>query len=122
MKSRRDFSLESWYNIPIIVNGKSEKMQLTIKSEAMPFFTEEMGLGTGDAVRFTSKVYGSTQIHEGMSIAVRPETPKEDLLAETTVDGITFFINREDEWFFEEYNLEVGYNPEEELLTFDFVK
>lgn len=97
-------------------------MQLTIKSEAMPFFTEEMGLGTGDAVRFTSKVYGSTQIHEGMSIAVRPETPKEDLLAETTVDGITFFINREDEWFFEEYNLEVGYNPEEELLTFDFVK
>lgn len=96
-------------------------MQLTIKSEAMPFFKDEMGLSEGDALRFTSKVYGKTQIHEGMSVAVRPETPKDDLLAETNVDGITFFINQEDKWFFEDYDLEVGYQPEEEVLSFNFV-
>lgn len=95
-------------------------MQIRISDQALKFFKEDMDLGSGDAVRFTSKVYGKTNIHEGVSVMVQVSQPQKVLVSET-IDGITFFAEEDDAWFYNDHSLEVDYDEEEEKLLFTFV-
>lgn len=77
-------------------------MKLNMTNEAANWYIKEMHLSEGDTVKFFGKVYGVN----GFSIALavmEPSRPE----AELTVDGVTFYIERSDAWFFEGKNLEV---------------
>lgn len=82
-------------------------MKLMISKECADWFNEEMGLRPGAGIRFKSKIYASSPINEsfGLSIeAVEPDKPAVTYLAE---NGLLFFIEEEDEWFFDGHDLEV---------------
>ncbi len=82
-------------------------MKLDITEEAANWYIKEMDLKEGDAVNFFGKVYGVNGFSIALSVmeASRPEI-------ETTINGVTFYIEKSDAWFFEGKNLEVTLNPE----------
>ncbi|NLW15681.1 MAG: Fe-S cluster assembly protein HesB [Erysipelothrix sp.] len=77
-------------------------MKLIISNDAADWYIKEMHLNEGDSIKFFGKVYGVN----GFSIALSKEEPSRPL-AETTVKGITFFVERADTWFFEDNDLNI---------------
>lgn len=96
-------------------------MQITISDKANRWFIEEMDLEPGDAVRFLGKLYGKTDVHDNFSVGMRIDDPR-DVLAEKQIDGITYFIEKNDEWFFSGYNFEVQYDEETMDIKYNFIK
>lgn len=96
-------------------------MKLNISDQAHAWYIDEMGLEEGDGVRFYGKVYGSTEVHDNFSVAISMGTPNDPLVTETR-DGITYFIEKDDEWFFKGYNFQVAYSEELEEVTYHFNK
>ncbi len=95
-------------------------MKITISDQAQQWFEDELGIPEGYGIRFLGKVYGKTEIHEGFSVAMNVEEPGGDLLASTTKDGILYFINHSDEWFFSGHDLEVDFDQEREEPIYHF--
>lgn len=94
-------------------------MEITLTAAARQFFRQEMLLKEGDAVRFTSKVYGKTQVHEGFSVAISVEEPGK-VIAAYEADGILYYIDDTDEWFFHGYNFAVDFNESDEAFVYYF--
>lgn len=96
-------------------------MKIQVSDKAHQWYIEEMGLEKGDSVRFFGKVYGKTEIHDNFSVAINIDRPNDPLVTET-VDGITYFIEKSDDWFFSGYNFHVEYNEELDEVTYHFVE
>lgn len=84
-------------------------MKITITPKALAWFKEELEVPAGHGVRFFGKVYGKTQVHDGFSVGMSVEVPEKPI-ASTTVDGLLFFADEADEWFFKGYDLLVDYD------------
>lgn len=84
-------------------------MKITISEKAQKWFESELGITEGKGVRFLGKVYGDTQVHEGFSVAIDVDKPT-DPMGITEVNGIPYFAESGDEWFFSGYDLEVGFD------------
>lgn len=94
-------------------------MKLVITSEAQNWFKKEVAPTMDKGIRFFGKVYGSTNIHEGFSIAMSVESPEQPMV-ELTLDGITYFIEETDDWFFIGYDLYVAYDELKDEPTYRF--
>ena len=94
-------------------------MEITLTDQAVQFFEKDMGLKEGQAVRFTSKVYGKTNIHEGLSVMTQLAQPKRPLIT-TQINGVTYFAEEADAWFYSGNSLNVEYNPNKESILFRF--
>ena len=84
-------------------------MELTVTENARKWFESEVALPKDYGIRFFGKVYGKTEVHEGFSIGMSVELPEHPVKKEV-IDGILFFIDDADEWFFKGYDLEVDYD------------
>ena len=84
-------------------------MELTVTENARKWFESEVALPKDYGIRFFGKVYGKTEVHEGFSIGMSVELPEHPVKKEV-IDGILFFIDEADEWFFKGYDLEVDYD------------
>ncbi|MBL1224753.1 HesB/YadR/YfhF family protein [Enterococcus sp. BWR-S5] len=84
-------------------------MKLEITPLAQQWFSQELQVAPGMGVRFYGKVYGNTNVHEGFSVGMSVDTPEKPLI-QTEVDGQTYFIEENDEWFFTGYDLLVDYD------------
>ncbi|MUK90580.1 hypothetical protein GMD78_19675 [Ornithinibacillus sp. L9] len=82
-------------------------MSIHISNEAAKWFKEEMDLEQGDHVQFFLKIYGGIPtVHPNYFLGVA--VGKQGSIREKDeTEGITFYYNDEDEWFFSDYNLEV---------------
>lgn len=96
-------------------------MKINVSERAHEWFVEEMGLEKGDAVRFSGKIYGATEVHDNFSIAISISHPN-DPLAIDEVDGISYFVEESDDWFFNGYDLEVDYNEKLHEADYHFIK
>lgn len=96
-------------------------MKLTITPKAVEWFKKELTIDEGMGVRFFGKVYGKTQVHEGFSIGMNVEAPDKPV-AEVTEDGILFFADEADEWFFKGYDLVVDYDAKMDEPQYIFEK
>lgn len=96
-------------------------MKITITTKAHEWFVDEMGLEKGDGVRFFGKVYGKTEVHDNFSVAINIGQPI-DALAEEVIDGITYFAEKNDEWFFSGYDFKVEYDEKLEEVSYHFIK
>ncbi|AZP05765.1 MAG TPA: iron-sulfur cluster biosynthesis protein [Candidatus Jeotgalibaca pullicola] len=94
-------------------------MEIKITEKAQKWFEEELGLSDGNGVRFLGKIYGESQIHEGFSVGIEVAKPG-NIIAETTVNHIPYFIDANDEWFFAGYNLEVGFDEKHQEPEYIF--
>lgn len=95
-------------------------MKLTITERASKWFNEELGLTEGKGIHFSGKVYGKTEVHEGFSVGMSVEEPGSNVLTSTEVDGITYFVNDEDDWFFSGYDLEVDFDLKKDEPIYHF--
>lgn len=84
-------------------------MKIEITDSAKEWFENEVGLEKGNGVRFMGKVYGKTEVHEGFSVGMEVTQPV-DVLVKTTINDVTYFIDKNDEWFFNGYDLQVSFD------------
>ena len=98
-----------------------DTMQLTIDKKAQAWFEEEMGVSKERGVRFLGKVYGCSPIHEGFSLAVEVDAPSNPYVS-VEENGITYFVETGDEWFFQGHNLEVGFDEKLKEPSYNYTK
>ncbi|EOL49374.1 HesB/YadR/YfhF family protein [Enterococcus caccae] len=96
-------------------------MKLTITPNAQQWFKNEIAVSSDSGIRFYGKIYGKTDVHEGFSIAMSVEAPDQPLVKEV-IDGITYFIEETDDWFFKGYDLLVDYDEEKDEPEYKFAK
>lgn len=94
-------------------------MEITVTPKAQQWFRDEVGMKDGDAVGFFGKVYGKTAIHEGFSMGMNVTAP-DDALYETEINGLTYYIEKNDEWFFSGYNLNIDYDAKKDEPIYNF--
>lgn len=95
-------------------------MKLTITPKAQEWFKREIELSDGQGIKFYGKVYGKTQVHDGFSVGMSVDTPETPLIEENT-NGMMFFVEEADEWFFKGYDLVVDYEEKLEEPKYDFL-
>ena len=96
-------------------------MKLTITPRAQQWFKEEIGVTSDSGIRFYGKIYGKTDVHEGFSIAMSVDAPDQPLVKEE-IEGITYFIEETDDWFFKGYDLLVDYDEEKDEPKYKFAE
>lgn len=77
-------------------------MKLNVTEDAAKWYKKELDLNDGDSVKFFGKVYGVN----GFSIALAVMEPSRPL-AQSEVNGITFYVEKSDSWFFEDVDLNI---------------
>ena len=93
-------------------------MKLEVTPKAQQWFKEETGFSLRQAFVFR-KIYGKTPVHDGFSIAMSVEAPDEPMIKEN-LDGITYFIEETDDWFFKGYDLIVDYDEKNDEPRYQF--
>lgn len=96
-------------------------MNIVITDEAFAWFEREMDIEAGDYIRFYARYGGSSKFHEGFSLGMNRETPHE-IGVETMRDSVHFYIEKNDEWFFNDHNLHVTVDNELDELTYRYIK
>jgi len=96
-------------------------MKIIISNEAYNWFKDEMDIESGDAIRFYVRYGGSSPFHEAFSLGVNREKPHQAGI-QLERDGILFYIEKDDEWFFNEHDLHVHVNESLDELHYEYKK
>ncbi|OCA85732.1 HesB/YadR/YfhF family protein [Bacillus sp. FJAT-27225] len=96
-------------------------MKINISKEALRWFKDEVGVESGSHVKFFAKIYGSSPVQENFSLGFSVEDPV-DAAVSTEVDGILFYADETDIWFFNGHDLYVEYNEEYDEVEYKYVK
>lgn len=97
-------------------------MQLVVEPKAAAWFKEEVGIPEGAGVRFLAKVYGCSPVNSGFSLAMESNFPAYPVVTHRSGNGILFFIEENDEWFFDGHDLHVVYNEVLQEPAYIYVK
>ncbi|PFO10223.1 HesB/YadR/YfhF family protein [Bacillus sp. AFS076308] len=95
-------------------------MEIGLSTAAIQWFKDEVELKKGDKVRFYVKIYGSSPVQEGFSLAFTVDNEPIDIGVKTESEGLTFFIEGSDLWFFNGHDLFVDYNKQVDELEFSY--
>ncbi|CAM4244732.1 hypothetical protein BAMA_03375 [Bacillus manliponensis] len=96
-------------------------MNLSVSKEAANWYKEELLLQDGDFIRFFVQYGGCSTVQKGLSLGLRKDAPM-NACAQTSESGITFFIEGDDEWYFDGHNLSVTFNEGDESPQFHYEK
>ena len=95
-------------------------MEIKVSDNAIKWFKNEVELKDGDTVKFQAKYGGYSPIHEGFSLAFAlNETPSETISMKEK-NGLTFFIDETDAWYFKGYNLIVNYDEDKDEVDYQY--
>ncbi|MBG9979707.1 hypothetical protein HZY91_01750 [Facklamia sp. DSM 111018] len=98
-------------------------MKLAVDQAAANWFKEEVGLRKGAGIRFKTKIYSSSPLNKGFGLAIEPSEPSDQPIAEYTADnGIYFFIEENDLWFFDGHDLEVTLDEQGQEPYYHYLK
>ncbi|KRL92884.1 hypothetical protein FD10_GL000997 [Lactiplantibacillus argentoratensis DSM 16365] len=95
-------------------------MKITITDLASKWFHDDMGVTTGNGVRFYGKTYGKTAVHSGFSIGIMRDDEPHQPIAMVEKDGVNYYVNDRDEWFFKGYDLTVDYDEQNDGPKYDY--
>ncbi|GGF10248.1 hypothetical protein GCM10010954_05960 [Halobacillus andaensis] len=84
-------------------------MNLKVTEEAAKWYKEELELNDETSIRFFVRYGGVGGLQPGLSLAIKQVDAAEPI-AEDKVNNITFFIEADDEWYFEGHSLTVQYD------------
>lgn len=85
-------------------------MQIMVNPKAAQWFKEEVGLNEGFGIRFKTRIYGKSPINDGFTIGIEPDQPLNPIASTVTDNGVLFFIEENDQWYFEGYDLIVDFD------------
>ncbi|AQL55670.1 HesB/YadR/YfhF family protein [Abyssicoccus albus] len=94
-------------------------MEFKITDRALQWFKDEVQVESGQTVRFYPQIYGDSPVQEGMSLAFGFEDAV-DIEVSVEHNGVTYFIEESDMWFFKGHDLHVDYDEAEDMLTFEY--
>ncbi|MFZ4451937.1 HesB/YadR/YfhF family protein [Salibacterium aidingense] len=94
-------------------------MQITLSEPAVKWFEEEMNAESGDYIRFYARYGGHSPIHPGFSLGVSKSEPFETFTSNKQ-DGIIFYIEEKDKWYFEGYDLHVKYSRTHDVIEYEY--
>ncbi|AXY25447.1 hypothetical protein CL176_05220 [Suicoccus acidiformans] len=97
-------------------------MQITVDSRAVTWFSEEMGRPDGTGIRFGVQIYGNSPVQNGFALAVEPDKPVEIGAQFQADNGLLFYVEAADVWFFDGHDLQVQYNEELHEPSYQYVK
>ncbi len=84
-------------------------MNIHITKEAGIWYKEELELSTPTQIRLYPRYGGVGGIIPGFSIGINNDTP-EAVYASFTIEDIQFFVEEQDSWYFDGYDLKVQLN------------
>lgn len=96
-------------------------MHIKISDHAIDWFKDELSLRNGDTVRFFVRYGGSSPIQEGFSLGLNKEEPMDPGVI-LNKDGVTFFIEERDIWYFKDYNLIVDFDEDTDGPVYSYKK
>ncbi|MUV06985.1 hypothetical protein GOP80_07325 [Planococcaceae bacterium Storch 2/2-2] len=95
-------------------------MKIQLSEDALQWFQEEMDVAPGEYVQFFARYGGSSALHEGFSLGVQKQQEPDEVAAETVHDGVTYYVEARDEWYFQDHDLIVTVNDDLEELHFSY--
>ncbi|RST73015.1 hypothetical protein D4T97_014100 [Siminovitchia acidinfaciens] len=96
-------------------------MQIKLSDRAVEWFKDELLLEKGDTVRFFVRYGGSSPLQEGFSLGMNKEDPMDPGIT-LNKDGVTFFIEERDIWYFQDHNLIVNYDEKTDGPVYSYEK
>ncbi|HLR01515.1 MAG TPA: HesB/YadR/YfhF family protein [Virgibacillus sp.] len=84
-------------------------MKITVSKVAANWYKQELSIQPKDNIQFFVRYGGVGGIVPGFSLGMQINTP-EDPHATTTVEGVTFFIEQKDAWYFADKDLKIQMN------------
>ncbi|OWA33848.1 hypothetical protein B9G55_21180 [Saccharibacillus sp. O16] len=94
-------------------------MSLNVTPQAADWYKKELGLQSGDYIRFYARYSNTSDIHPGFSLGITTESPNRPGLTQST-EGITFYMEEKDLWYLEGYRLNVTYLPEHDDILYGY--
>lgn len=101
-------------------------MNLKVSPEAVKWFERSIGIPAdqkGAGIRFKSKIYGSSPINESFALALQVEEAQDPIASyQEGEDGLLFFVESRDAWFFDGHDLLVEYDPDRDEPSYVYLK
>ncbi len=97
-------------------------MKIEISEKALNCFKEEVGLEEGQKVKFYTQIYGTSPIQSGYALAFTVDDDLSNAAVHILLEGITFFIEDADLWFFNGHDLYIDYNDNNNEIEYKYVK
>lgn len=86
--------------------------KISMTPKASEWFRNEMHLQPGNGIKLFGKGYGETNAHQGFSQGIgrcdQPISP----VVDQVIDGIHYYIQEFDYWFFKGLDVDIDYDPE----------
>jgi uncharacterized protein YneR len=86
-------------------------MQIKMSDKVFQWYKEELSLTEGDCIRFYIRYGGFNSFIKGFSLGLDKDTP-EQFNTRIEKDGLTFFIEDSDTWYFDDKDLEIEFNEQ----------
>jgi uncharacterized protein YneR len=94
-------------------------MQVIISEQALEWFKKELEVTSGDHVQFFARYGGCGNFQSGFSLGVTVKAPEEEA-ASVEKDGILFYVEKKDEWYFDGKDLKVTYDEEKQEVSYNY--
>lgn len=95
-------------------------MNIHITNEAVNWYKEELHVTQGDYIRFFPRYGGVGGNIPGFSIGINNDQPT-DTGTIKTVDGISFYVEKKDCWYFEDKDLKITLDKKINEPKFSYV-
>jgi len=95
-------------------------MNIYVSDRALQWFKEEVQVDKGDMIKFYTKIYGTSPVQQGYSLAFTRDNSPVDMAVKLEKDGIIFYVEETDIWFFNGHDLYVDYNEKYDEVTYDY--
>jgi uncharacterized protein YneR len=109
------------YTNSILIMGE-KGMKLTISDSALKWFQNNIGVQKGGNVRFYAKIYGSSPVQQGYSLGFSKDEDPIHIAFKYEAEGILFYVEESDIWYFNEHDLHVDYHEKEDELEYQYIK
>ena len=96
-------------------------MKLTISEQAANWYETELELQKGDSLQFFTRYGGYSNVQAGFSLGVQKSEPQIAGVS-TTINEITYFIEENDLWYFDDHDLHIHYNSKQNEPEFVLMK
>lgn len=84
-------------------------MRITMSEKVFNWYKEELSLNQGDFVRFYIRYGGFNSFISGFSLGMDKDIPERSNI-QLEKDGVIFFIEDEDVWYFDDKDLVIEFN------------
>lgn len=84
-------------------------MKIQVSDQAANWYNSELLLNKGDYVRFFARYGGCSTVQQGFSLGISNEHPMNAAVS-VSKDGITYYIEEKDLWYFDGNDLIVDFN------------